>query len=244
MATAVAINNQNQPIIKKNEAIKKKNQSGFLTGVQVLKQNNKDFLKIITFSFQWLSSIFESLKDCPPIKNLITFTKGGESALSFNEFSQSLLKIGHVFTTGVSFSIDSITNLTRRTLELIWNFFKICKTLQNYKIINFATRLYVNLKAIGGIAFTISSADRTYSVYKELLDLENKDTEKKDEKILYYLFLMAKNIGSFAIGAIVTSSALFGTVTSNMLMLAIGTTILASNIVSTIINETYHLQLK
>ncbi len=216
----------------------------FLIGANVLKTNDKDVLRAIRFTFEWIKTFFENLKDSMPIKNIISFTKGGEDALSFNEFGQSFFKMCHCVTTGFRYGVtNTVTNLSRGALDLTWNFFKVCKSLQHYKIFNFASRFFVNLSAIAGISFAISSADRALIISKDLLRLENKKNIKnKDVLILCNLYSLAKNIGTFAIGAIVAANALIGFAASTTVMLILGTGILISSISASIIKETYHLQ--
>jgi hypothetical protein len=235
MAADVSINN-----------LRIKEKSSLSIAVEILKNDNKNILRTIRHSFEWIENIFANLKDSLPIKNIIQFTKGGEDALSFNEFLQSSLKMCSSVTLMVNDNFTTAINaVSRSALDLIWNFFKVCKTLQNYKIVNFASRFYVNLMAIGGLSFAISSADKAIKTSKDLFDLENskKVIEKKDIQILNNLFKLAQNIGTCAIGVIVTANAMFGFIASSMSMLVIGTVVLISSISSSIL-QSYHLQIK
>jgi len=220
--------------------------SGFQVGEKVLKANQKDILRTVKMSFQWLQTAFEGLDICEPINNLITFVKGGEDALCFGEFSQSICKLGHSVTKDLSKGFtNAITSLCRSILDLSWNFFKVCKSLKYYAIVSFGSAFFVNLMAFGGLSFATSSADRALQGTKKILELESsQNVEKKDAKILVQLYKLAKNIGTFAIGIIVTLRALIGFTAPGLLMLLLGTTILVSNISASIVQETYHLPKK
>lgn len=221
-------------------------QSGYLVGVKVLKNNEKDILRTIRFSFEWLKTFFSSLGDFGPIKNIIELVKGGEEALSFSELGISSLKMMHgvaeAFNSGIT---NSISLVTRGALDLTWNFFKLCKTLQKYKILVFASRFIVSLTAIGGISFAISSADRIYGVSKELFILQNSSTLiNNNAHILFNLYQLAKNIGTCAVGAIVAANVLLGFAPPGSLMLVLGTCILVSNISASVIKECCNLQVR
>jgi len=217
--------------------------SGYLVGVKILNANQKDVLRAVRFSFEWIKVIFQDLDFFQPITNLITFIKGGEDALCFGEFAQSLCKMGHTLTRGLTNGLtNTIKNLSRNILDLTWNFFKICKSLKNYAIIIIPKAIFVNLMACGGLSFAASSADKTYQNAKELLLLERSgNTQKKEGKALVHLYSLAKNIGTFAVGLIVSLKALIGFTAPGMIMLLLGTTILASNISASIVKEIYHL---
>lgn len=220
--------------------------SNFSIGAKVLKENDKNVLKAIRHSGEWMQTLSESFKDSLPIRSIIDLTKGGEDALSLNDCFQSVFKMVHSITLSIKDGIKStINDLARNALDLIWKFFKICKTLKHYEIVSFAPKFLIKLSAIGGISFAISSADKAFAASKELINIEKSTSiEKKDAYIVYNLLKLAKNIGTVVIGTIVFAGALFGFVTSGLFSLVLGTVILISDISGSIIKESYHLQIK
>lgn len=226
--------------------------SPFLTGVKIIKMNSKNILRSIRQSFEWIRIAFEGLKDSMPIGNLIRFTRLGEQSFAFGDFFQSILKIGHTviacFKDGI---INSISYIRETSLDLVWNTFKICKALKNNQIVNFNAKFINPLMGVGGIAFAINSAFRfnheREAAVKTMSKPATSDMAKKikrEAKIFCRVIRMAKNICTMAIGIIVSIAAILGFMTPTVISLILGTAILATEIIASIIQETNGLKLK
>jgi hypothetical protein len=217
------------------------NQSIFITAAKIIKENNKDLLDLIKFIGQWAQTFFKELELVPELDNLITFAEKVKNGLSIHDTTLAFCRLGHfvsnIFNEGI---ISSIPKISRTILELNWSAFKLCKALRNEKIYLFGKRFITNFAKVGGISFAISSLDRIYSEAISISQLDwNQDTE------IFCRFLrVAKSVGTFAIGLIVSMNAIYGTIVSGTIMLAIGTMILTTSIFSSYLKEAYHLNIK
>ena len=217
--------------------------SGCLIAKKVLNDNHKDVLRTIRFTFEWAQTCFKDLGDLLPFSanHLVTLTKGGEDALSFSEYRQSVLKTGHTFSAAFKEDITTtISNFGRNILDMGWNFFKVCKSLKSYQILALSSKFFVNLMAFGGLSFAATSFDKMVREAKTLFKLKHD----QDTEIVVRLYRIAKYVGTLAIGIMVSLKAIFGIISPGVLMLTVGTTILVSNFAASIITETHQLKLK
>lgn len=220
----------------------KKTLSGFEVGAKIIKENTKDCFRFVKMGSEWAKMATQS--DSLPLTSLFKVAKGGEDALSINEFGESIFKMAHsistFFTDGIA---NAISDFARSVLDLTWNTFKIFKTLKSYKIFELTSKYFTPLMAVGGISFSITAGDKIYNTGSELLKLQNgNEIKNKDALILYNLYKLAKNIGLFAVGIIVASNAIFGFMMPSLYMLILGTGILISSFSASIVKATYHLQ--
>ncbi|NGX32687.1 MAG: hypothetical protein K1060chlam4_00737 [Candidatus Anoxychlamydiales bacterium] len=236
--------------VKKEE--KKSESSAFTVIESVIKTNAKNVLRTIRQSFQWISRIFESLKDSLPIKNLITFTKIGEDTFAFGDFARSIMKIGHNVTSFVKTGVlKTITSFAENSLELVWNTFKIFKALKNnvFPIYSLASKFFIPLQTIGGGCFALSSANRIYKNTMKGSKLINKINanpakalkahEKNEATIIARVLETAKNICTIAIGSMLA----IGFAAPGLVYLTLGTTILISEIVISALGASFGFRL-
>lgn len=226
----------------KQQDLNKVESSGFSLAAKGIKENPKDFLKLIHTAGGW----FLRAKEFGSIKNLVTVSKTGDDVLSFNDCAQNIFKLAHVFSVGLKNGfLTTIDSIVRGCLDLSWNFFKVCKILKSSNVIRFCPLLYRNISILGGLSFVASSADKAYNNAKFLFNLDpTAKLDHKDEVILCRIYNLAQNIGTFAIGTIVALGAITGATAPGVLMLIIGTIILVSKTLGYAINESYHLQIK
>jgi hypothetical protein len=211
--------------------------NGFLIGAKVIKNNNKELLKGIKITFEWAKTFIKELDFIPQIDCTITLIKGAEDALTITDFGQAFCKTAGLIKNAPT----NITNIARSILDFNWSFFKVCKALKVNKILPFGKKFITNLSLIGGASFALSSLDKLVTETKALFNI---DLKTSDELVLCRFYRIAKNIGTLAIGTIISSGVIFGTTVSATTMLFIGTVVLISGLSSSILNEIYNLQLK
>ncbi len=225
--------------------------SSFLVAERIIKSNTKNILKATRQSFQWIRLTFETTKNNPHIRNLIRFTKVGEDAFAFRDFSGSIMRISYSVQLIVKKSTSkTISFLVNSTLELLWNTFKFFKVLKNYHIFSLTSKIFVPLQGIGGSSFVLSSANRIckeIQISSKLLNnVENKDLkirQKIDARLLFSVHSTAKNICALIIGLMVSIGSIHAFVAPSVVYLTLGTIILVSEISQSILRETYKLNL-
>ncbi len=218
----------------------------------VIRSNSKNVLKAIAQSLDWISRVFENLKDNIGIVNTIKFVKLGDSTFAFGDFGKSIMKMGHSFTLLIKKGFEkSIASLTESALELTWSVFKIFKALNNtvFPIYSLASKFFIPLKIAGGGCFALSSANRLYKntiKADEFLNEINanpakdlKTHEKNEATILARVFVTAKNICTIAIGSMLA----IGFVAPGLVYLTLGTTILISDIVIAALQASFKFRL-
>ncbi|NGX27903.1 MAG: hypothetical protein K940chlam1_00075 [Candidatus Anoxychlamydiales bacterium] len=238
--------------------------------VNVVKNGQKDFMRSMRFVCEWGRESYKSLKDVKPISNFVTGIKGAEDFLAFGEFFQSTCKVGSSVTNVLKHGVTkTYSSLKASSLEFIWNLFKVMKCLKSYGIYALKGAIFTPFMAVGGVSFAINSADKAFAEIKASNKLQNSnlqektflqkinpvnfftssETAQKKEKALrdatltYHFHKTVKNVGTLAVGAIVTLKALFAFSAPGIVMLTLGTVILVSNTAASIIKESNHLKL-
>lgn len=244
--------------------------NGFDAAVNVAKKGQKDFLRSIRFSLGWAVESSKVLKNVKPITLLMTGIKSAEEFLAFGEFFQATCKVGSSVTNALKDGITkSYSSLKASALEFIWNLFKVMKCLKNYGVFALKSTLYTPLMAVGGISFAVNATDRALVQIKEGNKVLNskvvtnntvkdalfrffgfsdsaaarkKELARRDVILLCHLNKTAKNICIIAIGVIVTLRALIAFSAPGIVILTLGSLILITNTVASILEESYGLK--
>ncbi|NGX49499.1 MAG: hypothetical protein K940chlam5_01097 [Candidatus Anoxychlamydiales bacterium] len=216
---------------------------------ELIKENSKNFLKIIRHSFEWTLIFFPNLES-NSINNLVTFVKTGENAFVFPSIGQSFCKI--------SDSLNShISKLRKHLFDLIWNFFKLCKSLKNNNILKFGNKIFFSrLEIIANVCSSFNSIEAIFfegkqlfkftfesnqnSLDKNSISLDDKiDNDSRvpdDVKVLRRLWKITDQIGKLALGILFFASLFIAT---TKFFLPIETIILISNIVDVTLEKIY-----
>lgn len=244
--------------------------NGFDGAINVVKNGPKDFLRSMRFSLEWGRESYKALKDVKPISKFITGVKGAEDFLAFGEFFQSTCRVASSLTNALKHGVTkTYSGLKASALEFIWNLFKVIKCLKSYGVFVLKKAIFTPLMALGGISFAINSFDKAKKEIKAgnkilnskisekpflekinpLKFFRSDEADKKkelalrDATLVYHVHKTAKNVGTLAVGTIVTLKALFAFTAPGIVMLTLGTVILVSNTAASIIKESYHLKL-
>ena len=237
-----------------NPSTKNNEISSFSYAQELVKENGKNFLKIIRYSFEWTLIFFPNLES-NSINNLVTFVKSGENAFVFPNIGRSFCKISDSLKSNIS-------KLRKPLFDLILDFFKLCKSLKNYNILNFGKKIFFSrLELIANVCSSYNSAEaisfeakqlyklnygnNQNSLDKRLISFEDKiDRDPRvpdDVKVLRRLLKMVDQVGKIALG-ILFFLALF--IATTKFFLPIETIILISNIGHTAFEKIYIEPLK
>jgi len=249
-----------------NKTEDKPKPNGFDGAVKVVKAGPKDFLRSMRFTLDWGRESYTALKNVKPITGFIKGVKGAEDYLAFGEFFQSCCKVASSVTNTLKHGVTkTYSKLKASALEFIWNLFKVIKCLKTYGVYVFKNTIFTPLMAIGGICFAVNSFDKAskeiiagskilntnpsennffnlFRTSKTIQTNREKELAIRDATLAYHVNKTAKNTGTLAVGIIVTLKALFAFTAPGIVMLSLGTMILATNITASIIKESYELK--
>jgi hypothetical protein len=196
-----------------------------------ISESQKDLIKTIRTIFEFLEICLKYTS--APVRNMIDLTKAGTSSMAFIDISKSAFRSINTLTT---FSRNSIIKLTQNILDLSWNTFKVFKSLNTYKIVNFTSGFYLRFMTFGGLAL---ATEKSISILQGIrsFDAESKPQEDRDAYILAKLYILSRNVGLVAIGIITALKGLIG-FSSPFLMLLFGSIVLISTFAITLIKLT------
>ena len=230
---------------------------------------DKSLLETIKVSLEWSQYFFPSIKDTSSSFNhLLSSVTAGKDSFSISKFTRSALKATDSSFEAIKLKdpktkLKKFTKLAYKKVHevraaffyLIFDFFKLLKSLKKYSIINFGEKLvFSRLEKIANICASFNSVEGIYIEAKLLFKLRKNQNPKNDVKIvsektidlspkvpikikaLRHLLKIAELIGRLSYGIIFFASLYFAT---TQFFLPIDTIILITTIAHAVFDKIY-----
>lgn len=170
--------------------------------VKFFEQFPKDCLKTLRYTIEWAIKFFNNLSNFPGLSCALTAFKNGIALFAWPEFLKDLNVFRLKTVEWFNGSEKSFRNVVSACGDVVHQVCDLAKWFFDTSIFAFAAKTLTALTLVNGISMMISMGNRMIT---NLWDFENGDVDRQSLN----LWKFAKHTSIFAIGVLLTISAIF-----------------------------------